>query len=451
MDSFTIEENSNDEISLSHSLGSEITDTSSSSDLMAENELFFNHDILIEEWNFLSQTIKEIQGIYTTFIDKTNTDDLSTDDEKESIAIFKNFLQYKINIFNKILLFIAEHRDYLENKKNASTHKYNNTIYILQSYMRLIIETLNISKIETLHHHFPLRTALYNDDTGDMSDDVWKLCVVIEDDMDNDDRFIAKIISIQGIEGVCIIDHDISIRKSKKTITEKDLKIHKKNLRTYFSPHLKNIHMWVSNFQKLYYQTKLNKDNAIIVDGESIQDNFSINNLSIDCITYQLHGFFDKLEKENKIGGFSRKQEDGKEEHIDMHKRTQNLCLLDYINNEILTETYQKKLNKDKTGLLPKIMSTKYLILSLQTNYSVLKTDKNNFIDKIQEFAKKIREINKKETAISDKAMADNEQLNQLLEKMILHEKGYDPQRVMQILSSGELTETINSLPSSSS
>lgn len=401
-----------------------------------------SNDILLKEWEFRKQTIIQMIQEYDIFL--SNNYGLEGPDEP-----IKKFVQYKIDMFNKIVNFIDYHYNFLHEKKDEEMTSHFQTIYLLQSYIDIIIEKLYNSNITNLQDSFPLRHALKDNQTGYISDEVWRMCIDYKEDPDDKTRFIASIISIQAIQGICIAEFDPTLIKSKDEITEEDCKIDIKNFRTFFSSHLPTIHEWKSDYKKLYRVAPINSTNSFIADANHRKTRLF--NTTLDVQTFIFHGFYDKLNTRRKIGGFEYIF-NNKKMGINIMKKTKNICLLDYVENIKLYEKYLSKLDEinDVTlQRLKQVMSTKLLVLALQTNFSVANSHKQRFISKIEELCYKIKEITVEENRLAEKAIADNEALNQLLEKLSLGEKGAHPSDIMNMMPAEPSSSSSSSSSSS--
>jgi len=430
----------NDDFNPSESNDSNSPRDDNKSDVL--NDVPFSNAMFMQEWGE--------RKVNVLFIISQYEDILNDDDFKNTgdIKIIK-FFEFKIDCFKKIVNFIDEHYQFLFDKKNDEQSSHFHTIYLLQSYIDTIIEKLHECDITNLHVTFPLRLALRNEQDGFISDEIWRMCVIYEDNPDDHSRFIVRIISIQAMQGTCIIDFDKRIGKSKDEITIHDLKIDRKNYRTFFSSHLTSIHDWASDYQKLYRVAPITNANAVFADPSVTP----LRNTTLDIQTYIFHGFYDKFNNKRQIGGFETLLKNNKKHSINMFKMNKNICLLDYVNNSKLYEKYMSR--RDEVGDLSishinKTMETKRLILTLQTTYSVANTHRKRFMERIEEICRKIKAINEEEHRISEKAINDNEELSQMLEGMSLGKKETAPANVMAMLQS-EIPMTGSSSSSSSS
>lgn len=406
----------------------------------------FSNAMFMKEWLDRKTNVLFIISQYEEIL---NDDDFKTNcDVKVS-----KFLEFKIDVYKKIVKFIDYHYQFLSDKKDEEQNSQFHTIYLLQSYIDLIIHKFDEVGISNLHESFPLRLALRNEQEGFISDEIWRMCIIYEDDPDDQTRFIAKIISFQAIQGTCIVDFDKKIGKSKDQISSHDLKIDRKNYRTFFSSHLSTIMDWGSDYQKLYRVAPMTKSNTIFADCSD--SSLALRNTTLDIQTYIFHGFYDKFNSEHQIGGFETLFKNGKKYNINMFKKNKNICLLDYVDNTKLYDKYMQR--RDEIGdisisSIQKTMETKRLILTLQTTYSIAVTHKDRFMKRIEELCRKIKAINEEERRISEKAINDNEDLSKMLEGMTLGSKETDPTNIMAMLHSEvPIAESSSSSSSSSS
>ena len=432
MASFESETKLNDSLTEDQEIDELLINKFNNSEVSMEDDKFFSKDILKDKWKVLLDSIEVISTNYKNIINSENNDE----SQKEIYIINQNFFNFKILVFIKIKEFIQYHLNFLEESvKDESLDFYFNSIFILQSYLRLIIGKLHYSLVDDIHISFPLITTLLNLNKDCFADEIWKLCIdYTYDGPSGPDRHDVRVISIQALIHDNIAEHDSKMRKSLEEVTEKDCLLQTENIRTYFSNHLQSTLQWGSaDFTQLYKLRKMTKENTIFVNPYFEH----LDNFCTDVITAQLHGFYDSLENENKLGSYNILKENKEVEFINIKKSGKIICLDDYISNTILKESYLKILNDESKHKIEDIMKTKHRVLALQTDLSILKTDLPLFIERIDDFMEKIKQINLKQNEMFEKSknMNMNKELTTLLEKMMLGEKGYDPVSFMKKLS----------------